>query len=349
MAQLTIPEHLKALIPLAKQIGKDSVGGITGGAQPPHISIRGNRFSTVDSQGNITPLKELEISVIIVGANPHKSKMFFDRPYDPSDTNPAPPACWSDNGVGPSDQSMEPQHANCAGCRHNVRGSAVSAISGKMIKACTDRKKLAVLYEGNLYMLVIPPASLTVYRDYHNTVDNIPNLGVAMLRTIIGFDPKVTGVLTFTAEEMLDEDDAKVVQKVLSNPAMLAPLTGVNDKPIEPQLVVQVVPKGGLPSVAEMNKVTTGPAAVARMNQQAETLKPVEDRIVTLRPEKPVTPSPSEVPLSEQAMPRKRTRRTLPLEEATPQAAKPSFGMMESAPTEGALRDMLSNALKFKA
>lgn len=125
-----------------------AIGGITGGS-PPQISIRGSRFRKIDAAGNEKMLDTLSMDIVIVDANEHVSKLYYDQPYDPSANEYFPPACFSDNGVAPSTSAEKPQSETCAMCPQNAWGSATSALTGKNTKACNDAKKLAVL--------VVPP------------------------------------------------------------------------------------------------------------------------------------------------------------------------------------------------
>jgi hypothetical protein len=135
---------------------------------PPRISIKAQKFTLIDGAGVQIPVQMFDpnyglyLDVVIIGANPTKSKIFYQYDYDPA--NDDPPTCFSDNGIGPSAQSSVPQSPTCAQCPNNVWGSSTSNMTGKPTKACSDRKKLAVLVVNDpaklVYQLQIPPASL---------------------------------------------------------------------------------------------------------------------------------------------------------------------------------------------
>jgi hypothetical protein len=139
---------------------------------PPRISLKAMAFTLVDSMGVQIPMQLFDqqfgryIDVVIIGANPSKSKVYYEFEYDP--TKDEPPTCFSDNGIGASSQASSPQNAEggflCATCPNNVWGSSTSRMTNKPTKACNDRKKLAVLVCNDpaqlVYQLNIPPASL---------------------------------------------------------------------------------------------------------------------------------------------------------------------------------------------
>jgi len=138
--------------------------GLGGNAGPPTISLKDDRFSFVDTAGERTAHEALALKVIVIGVNKHgPSKVYWGRSYDPKAAENERPMCWSDNGVGPSNESLTPQSETCATCPHNSWGSAVSQMTGKGIKACSDRKKLAVIVpehnSDTVYLLNVPPAS----------------------------------------------------------------------------------------------------------------------------------------------------------------------------------------------
>ena len=144
-----------------------------GASVPPHVSIADNAFTLVDAAGNERRVGylhegELSIDIVVVYANPHVSKIFYDRPYDREDAGP--PDCFSDNGEAPSIAASSPQAQLCQTCPRNIWGSATSKMSGKQTKACQDSKKIGVLVPGfggeMVFLFKIPPASLKGFSAY---------------------------------------------------------------------------------------------------------------------------------------------------------------------------------------
>ena len=203
MAANEIPDFLLDY----KNKGLDEIvtAGIAGMLRPAHISIKSQRFSLVDEQGNAELVRDLEIEVVVVGGNTHASRLYFGRDYDP--TNDDPPKCWSDNGLAPSISAGEPQNPTCNGCPQSVWGSATSKLDGSPIPACQTRKKLAVLFDGRLYQLVVPPNSLDRWKKYAKRVAQNPAMAVNVLRTLVWFEDKIVGTLCFKALGYAGKDD----------------------------------------------------------------------------------------------------------------------------------------------
>ena len=179
-----------------------------GGLMPPHVSIKGNRFALVDAGGGRFPLQTMYLDCIVIDINPNICKTYWGPdPYQDGDDQP--PLCFSDNGVGPSAQSTEPQSRTCAECEHNAWGSATNEQTGKNRKACSDRRKAAVVVlndpTGHCYQLQIPPASLKPFLKYSGQLQamNAPGLDrkadMDDVVTRIAFADNKNGELQFEA------------------------------------------------------------------------------------------------------------------------------------------------------
>lgn len=98
------------------------------------------------------------INVIIVGALPSVSRVFYAKQYDPNAT-PTAPDCWSNLGDVPDKGASEPQASSCAVCPKNVAGSGQNGG-----RACRYQRRIAVLLEndnsGDVYQFNIPAKSL---------------------------------------------------------------------------------------------------------------------------------------------------------------------------------------------
>jgi hypothetical protein len=179
---------------------RDKIKPNLGAGMPPMISRQGNRFTLRDASGNDSkPMHELDI--VIVDGNANVSKMWReDKNFDPN--NPLPPDCFSDNGVAPSMMAQKPQSDRCITCRWNERDSAVSKVSGKGVKACSDNQKLAVIVpddpQRTLYQFVVTPGNLKAFRQYVNQLEG-HRYEVEEVVTRISFAPKEMGVLLFEA------------------------------------------------------------------------------------------------------------------------------------------------------
>src|SRR6516165_1191964 len=155
----------KQLIATQRQ-GRRLLDGARGGGgnRPARISIDNGRFTLFVPGGKTIPLG-MSMDIVIVGKNPHMSKLYWGPPgpngqriFDRN--NPKPPACWSDNGVAPSAGASEPQNPTCSGCPQNVWGSAINAL-GKQVKACEDFRKFSCVVKGQpgIYLFEVKAGS----------------------------------------------------------------------------------------------------------------------------------------------------------------------------------------------
>src|SRR5271163_1452073 len=163
-----------------------------GGMLPPHVSIQGNLFTLIDATGQeFEPMQTMD--VVIVDRSTVTCKMYFGKPWTPGSEEP--PMCWSTNGIGPSRDAVTPQARTCAECPNNVRGSAVSAISGASVKACRDEFHLAILLPSMpnmMFRYVLTPGSFKNWQAYAGKFKN-SNVKISMVLTRMSFVPKVNG------------------------------------------------------------------------------------------------------------------------------------------------------------
>ena len=156
-----LPAHIQALKSLNASAAV--MGGITSGASIYGIGIKGSRWRLQNPQGEEQVVPNHFLDVVIVSANPNRSKVFYLGAYNPADTEFKAPDCYSDNGATPAARALKPQSPSCDTCPHNVWGSKVNS-NGSQTKACADSKKLAVLLADNptgpIYLLKVPAASL---------------------------------------------------------------------------------------------------------------------------------------------------------------------------------------------
>lgn len=261
----------------------------------PYISIKGNKFTFIDSTGEEEPAEGylakpdqngtvgVYIDVVLADFNEHTSKVYFEKAFDPN-AESAPPDCWSDNGTGPSRQAAKPQHATCADCPKNQWGSAISNVSQKQVKACHDVQKIACVVPGDdiLFQLRVPPNSRSNLRDYNTRFNGQP-FDMTDVITRIWFDPGQLGTLKFCAVGFMD--DATVA---------------LRDKALAEKKTDLLVGRGDLPRV--------------------EVLSPPAQQITISQVQPSVAPSPTQnvmgatsgapFPAPEQPQPTRRKRRT---------------------------------------
>lgn len=187
----------------SKNLAATAMASIGSGA-PSTLSIEGGRFTIIDSSGEtemvgaMDPKIGIYCDVVIVDLLERKSKIFYGLKYDPS--NPAPPKCFSDNGIAPSISAGEPQAPTCASCPNNVIGSALG-LNNKPVRACRDQIKAAVVlpqYPEETFLLKIPPNSFKHFRTLSQFFEkNQTPMETCVVR--VYFEQGITGTLMFHA------------------------------------------------------------------------------------------------------------------------------------------------------
>jgi hypothetical protein len=239
MTDLQLPAHLlnRANRGIAAQLALS----LPSGAQP-YLSIEGNRFTLYDAAGNerqvgaMDPQVGMYVDVVVADSNPHISKIYYGRPYD-KNLEGVMPKCFSDNGIGPSSRSPEPQHATCNGCPNNEWGSETSRLTGKGIKACSDKQNLAIVVPGQgemVFLLRVPAASLKHLGKYIQELGGISAGGrkvdICDVITRIFFHKDANGILGFSAAGWVDAASQAIADKAYESKATDA-LVGKNDRP----------------------------------------------------------------------------------------------------------------------
>jgi hypothetical protein len=232
-----------------------------GSTLPPHVSIQGNSFTFVDAAGNeMQPM--LTFDAVIVDISDRMNKRYYDKKFDPNASTYEPPRCWSANGLTPSREVASPIHPTCEGCPANVRGSAVSAISGAAIKACRDEKWVAFIVPQLptvIFQIVITPGSFTNWKAYTETMrGNGIELSFAITR--FSFQPKVNGVLLFEHVGWIDEPTLQVVEAA-NREGKTDALVGRSDPVRQPALAAP-------PAAAQIGGPAPGGIAPAHQPQQ---------------------------------------------------------------------------------
>jgi hypothetical protein len=229
-----IPANIKVPAHLAARVGKPSVlaqamsGGITGGSDFPRISIKGARFRIIED-GTETVLNQTTLDVIVVGANPRLSKTWYAKEWS-KDAEPSAPDCYSLDGMKPHPESTKPQNDLCASCQWNAWGSKVTP-NGQQIKACSDKKRLAVVAAddptGPVYLLEVTPAALKSLNAYQKEL-SVRGIAPEIVRTRVGFDTDASfPKLTFGFGGFLDEAAMEAVDPLFGSDSVKE-ITGEN-------------------------------------------------------------------------------------------------------------------------
>lgn len=179
---------------------------------PPYISLAGNSFTFVDAAGNeMQPM--LTFDAVIIDVSDRLNKRYYDKPYNPKEPG-EPPRCWSANGVTPSREVSAPISSQCEGCELNIRGSAISKISGSSIKACRDERYTAILVPqlpNVIFQLVVTPGSFKNWKAYTDTMKGM-GVELSLAITRFSFVPGSTGELLFENVGWIDTPTVNVVE-----------------------------------------------------------------------------------------------------------------------------------------
>ena len=244
-----LPAHLRARMEERKD--QPLAYLIPGGAQPARISIEGNRFTLINADGEEIPLKTLEMYMVVVGENKTMSRMYYEKMYTPGQVEFTPPDCWSDNGIGASNQCNNPQSLSCKACEWSIWGSATSSVSGKKKPACQEFKKLAVLVAGGLYRLDVKPGSFGNWQSYCKA---IAKGGADVLQaddvvTLVEFES--TGVLKFSPADYVNAEHVAMqtsYKKGGPNHKDLVEMLGLDDKAVDKLTTKQPEPQAATPT-----------------------------------------------------------------------------------------------------
>lgn len=217
-----LPAAIAKLVALATPETFDELsGGVTSGF--PIVSYKGKVWRIrksgeeemyLDAGGNAMPT----IEVVLIQANPTLSKIYYAKQYEEG-VNDAPD-CFSNDGVKPDSSVQEPVNNLCANCPNNAWGSRITP-AGKKARACSDARRMAVVFANDLYdngvdcqklLLRVPPASLNPLKDYAEKVlgaKGIPFFGIV---TRIGFDPQAAHPqFTFKPARFVNDDEAEAI------------------------------------------------------------------------------------------------------------------------------------------
>lgn len=236
--QLTVPAHIAQRMAARRQEKRSSpvLSAVVqeGGASFPKISIRAGRFRLVED-GVETPVG-ITLDVVIVGANPHVSKVFYATPYDGGEM--IRPDCFSNDGIRPDPSVANPVSASCLDCPHNVLGSKITP-SGAKSKLCNDQRHLAIVPAADpskVYGLTVPVSSLKNLREYFKELQQF-GLVPEEVVTELGFDDQVSyPKLTFKRKAFVPEKALPVIEQLLDSE--------------EVKVAVRLIPPSGAPALA---------------------------------------------------------------------------------------------------
>lgn len=240
MTQMQLPAYLQnAGLPDFT----DRLSSNLGTRAQPYLSIKDDRLTLVDSNGDTEPVLTRDektgdpyLDCVIIDAGDVASKIYYGRAYEPGSDSYSPPACWSDNGIAPSISCNEPQAVSCTpdpegkhGCKWAVWGSGRAREGSKVVPpACSKVQKIAILIPGDdvQFLVRVPPGSLDELSAYNAKFKGHP----FTMRDVMTRISIANKTLSFKGLGFIDEGTAKQRNAILMAKTTDA-LVGRGDKP----------------------------------------------------------------------------------------------------------------------
>lgn len=250
-----------------------------------------------DEHGNMHDTGEpaASIEVVILNANPNLSRVYYARGYE--EGADGKPDCYSNDGITPESDSVDPQSVKCANCPHSQYGSKISD-SGAKGFACANSRRIAVASPSNLeepILLRVPGASLKPLGLYAKELDDHGYMFNEVI-TRIGFDYSVAHpALTFKPAGLLPTEALDSVTAQASSD-LVVQMIGLNaSKPVVPAgddkpagvLPDQAKP-AATPQKAKVTKAAPKPEAAQKLNDVVASAE-VKAATTTVKVEQPVT------------------------------------------------------------
>jgi hypothetical protein len=286
-ANIKVPAHLAARMGQPSALAQALSGGISGGSDFPRISIKASRFRVIED-GTETVLNQTHLDVVVVGANPRLSKTWYAKEWN-KDAEPTAPDCFSLDGMTPHPDSTAPQNDLCASCPQNAWGSKI-APNGQQLKACSDKKRLAVVAaddaRGPVYLLEVTPAALKGLNAYQKEL-SVRGIAPEIVRTRVSFDTDASfPKLMFGFGGFLDEDTMAAVDGLFGSDQVQeitgeqAPVAVAKPAPAAKPAPVKAAPKAVEPEPEAEEEPAPAPAAkrgfgAAKPAAAAPAAKPV--------------------------------------------------------------------------
>lgn len=297
-ANISVPAHLANYVGKPSALAQALSGGLaTGGESYPRIGIKGGRFRIHEGDTE-TVLDSTTIDVVIVGSNPRLSKTWYAKAWD-KDSEPTAPDCFSLDGVSPDPQSTSPQSDLCASCPQNAWGSKVTP-TGQQIKACADKKRLAVVSAddatGPVYLLEVTPAALKGLNQYQKELV-MRGIAPEIVTTKVSFDtdasfPKLKfgfggfnsadvqeAVNPLFGADSIKEITGEQARQPVAVPQITAPkqvapkpVVEVEEEPAPAPVAEPATPKRGFGASKPAAKTEAKPAAKAEAPKSAVSL-----------------------------------------------------------------------------
>ncbi len=199
-----IPVQGGGLPDFLKELGGYQDEGLGAGIAPkaPKLAVTIDKHFTITKEGQTVMLQDVlknaqgqDVAVpaqmvrcIIVAAAANLTKAWYETGYEAGKTDA--PDCFSNDGKVPAPGVAKPQCSNCAACPKNAFGS--NPVTGRG-KACSDRKIIVVVWEGDpdtLMTFNVPTMSLNSLQKLDS---ELRNANIPMQSVLVGltFDQSV--------------------------------------------------------------------------------------------------------------------------------------------------------------
>lgn len=171
----------------------------------PYISISNGTFST--PSGDFDKLEAVMVEVSTT------SKIYYKGEFEEGAT----PVCFANDGVMPSEGSLEPQAKKCAVCFQNQWGSKITDNKRKG-KACMDSTRAVLFSNEDLTAPLSLRISATTAKNLNAYRGQVADRGVGLhdVVTEITFDKSVDyPLLAFKAIRFVGEGDKEKVEDAI--------------------------------------------------------------------------------------------------------------------------------------
>ena len=216
-----LPAHLQGFTSTA------GTNMTVGGAMFNRIGLKGSRFRLIVAGQEELIVEDNYLDVIIVGASPKVSRMYYEGVYIAGEKKP--PTCYSSDGVPPNADVAVKQSTKCQTCPQNVIGSRVSP-EGKKGRACGYFKRLVTVLPSDPSKLFrLETKGMTIFSDGQPKANKfsladyaakLKNRGVdpSNLITRLSFNTdESVPVVVFTPLRYLEPDEAPIIADVVNS------------------------------------------------------------------------------------------------------------------------------------
>lgn len=304
----------------------DLMQGISTGGN--RIGLKGSRFRLVVNGVEEGVFEENYLDVIIVGAAPAISRLYFAHGYSAGKNEP--PTCYSADGITPAADVKNPQSDKCSTCKWNVKGSKI--VNGNKTKACSYFRRMVVMLAGDTeerrtYKLDVKGMGLFGPKSNDgkssNLIDYVKMIATrgmkaGLIVTRISFDTNESvPKLLFRPLRYVTEEELAAVQ-ALAPSEEVAQLREVTMATVD---LSDETPTGGDDALSD----PVGAQNQAQAPQQAPQ-RPAPQQAAPQRPQAPQRPAPKAQQPQKPQKPQVRTDKPMPTDAKpqTPQRPAPN-------------------------